>query len=138
MFATISRQVVADVMTIDPIVVADDAPIEEAERLMRTCRVSGLPVVDGHGSLVGVISQTDFIHLDSPDVRSLIRHATSGVRVGEVMSRPPVTVPMTSGLTDAARRMVAEQIHRLVVVDEHQRPRGVLSAIDFVALAAEG
>jgi len=138
MSATISRQVVADLMTIDPIVVADDAPIEEAEHLMRTCRVSGLPVVDAHGSLVGVISQTDFIHLDSPDVRSLIRHATSGVRVGEVMSRPAVTVPMTSGLTDAARRMIVEQIHRLVVVDEQQRPRGVLSAIDFVALAAEG
>lgn len=138
MTATISRQVVADLMTIDPIVVADDAPIEEAERLMRSYRVSGLPVIDAHGSLVGVISQTDFIYLDSPDVRSLIRHATSGVRVGEAMSRPPVTVPMTSSLTDAARLMVAEQIHRLVVVDEHQRPRGVLSAIDFVALAAEG
>jgi CBS domain-containing protein len=105
---------------------------------MRSYRVSGLPVIDAHGGLVGVISQTDFIHLDSPDVRSLIRHATSGVRVGDVMSRPPATVQMTSGLTDAARRMVAEHIHRLVVVDDHQRPRGVLSAIDFVALAAEG
>jgi CBS domain-containing protein len=104
---------------------------------MRSYRVSGLPVIDAHGSLVGVISQTDFIHLDSPDVRSLIRHAGSGVRVGEVMSRPPVTVPMTSGLADAARLMVAEQIHRLVVVDAHQVPRGVLSAFDFVSLVAE-
>ena len=138
MTTTISRQVVADLMTIDPVVVADDAPIEEAERLMRTYRVSGLPVVDAHGSLVGVISQTDFIHLDSPDVRSLIRHAGSGFRVGEVMSRPPITVPMTSGLTDAARLMVTEKVHRLVVVDDHQRPRGVLSAIDYVSMAAEG
>ncbi|MGH2386534.1 MAG: CBS domain-containing protein, partial [Candidatus Limnocylindria bacterium] len=45
MIATISRQVVADLMTIDPITVAVDAPIEEAERLMRTYRVSGLPVI---------------------------------------------------------------------------------------------
>lgn len=138
MTATISSQVVADLMTIDPVVIADDAPIEEAERLMRRYRVSGLPVINAHGILVGVISQTDFMHLDSPDVRSLIRGAGSGFRVGEVMSRPPVTVPMTSGLTDAARRMVAEQIHRLVVVDDHQRPRGVLSAIDYVSMAAEG
>jgi CBS domain-containing protein len=138
MTAITSPQVVADLMTIDPVVVAVDAPIEEAERLMRGYRVSGLPVIDAHGSLVGVISQTDFIHLDNPDVRSLIRHVGSGIRVGEVMSRPPVTVTMTSGLTDAARLMVAEQIHRLVVVDEHQRARGVLSAFDFVSLVAEG
>jgi CBS domain-containing protein len=138
MFAPNTRQLVADLMTIDPVVIAADAPIEEAERLMRTYRVSGLPVVDSHGGLVGVISQTDFIHLDSPDVRSLIRHEGSGVRVGEVMSRPAVTVPMTSGLVEAARLMVTERIHRLVVVDEEQRPRGVLSAIDFASLVAEG
>jgi len=138
MTETISRQLVADLMTIDPVVVADDAPIEEAERLMRTYRVSGLPVINAHGILVGVISQTDFIHLDSPDVRSLIRGAGSGFRVGEMMSRPPLTVPMTSGLTDAARLMVTEKVHRVVVVDDHQRPRGVLSAIDYVSLAAEG
>jgi IMP dehydrogenase len=134
----ISRQLVADLMTIDPVVIAADALIEEAERLMRTYRVSGLPVIDAHGSLVGVISQTDFIHLDSPDVRSLIRHDGSGIRVGEVMSRPPVTVLMTTGLIEAARLMVTERVHRLVVVDDHQRPRGVLSAIDFASLVAEG
>lgn len=138
MTETSSRQLVADLMTIDPVVVADDAPIEEAERLMRTYRVSGLPVINAHGTLVGVISQTDFIHLDSPDVRSLIRGAGSGFRVGEVMGRPPLTVPMTSGLTDAARLMVTEKVQRVVVVDDHQRPRGVLSAIDYVSMAAEG
>jgi CBS domain-containing protein len=138
MIRTPTDLAVADLMTIDPFVVAEDAPIEEAERLMRTYRVSGLPVTDRHGSLVGVISQTDLLHLDRPDVRSLIRHAASGLRVGEVMSRPPVIVPLTSGLAEAARLMVAQQVHRLVVVDEHQRPRGVLSAMDFVALAAEG
>jgi IMP dehydrogenase len=132
------HQVAADLMTIDPVVVAHDAPIEEAERLMRTYRVSGLPVVDGHGSLVGVISQTDFIHLNNPEVRSLIRHQGSGIRVGEVMSQPPVTIPMGEGLVEAARLMVQERVHRLVVVDEHQRPRGVLSAMDYVTLVAEG
>jgi CBS domain-containing protein len=87
---------------------------------------------------VGVISQTDFIHLDNPDVRSLIRHTSSGIRVGEVMSRPPVTVVVTTPLLDAARVMVDEQVHRVVVVDEAQRPLGVLSAMDFVALFAQG
>jgi CBS domain-containing protein len=130
--------VVADLMTIEPVVVALDAPIEEAERLIRDHQVSGLPVVDTDGVLVGVISQTDFIHLANPDVRSLIRHASSGIRVGEVMSQPPITVLLTTTLLDAARAMVRERVHRLVVIDQRGRPLGVLSAIDFVSLFAEG
>jgi CBS domain-containing protein len=95
-------------------------------------------VVDQDGVLVGVISQTDFVHLDDPDVRSLIRRASVGIRVGEVMSRPAVTVLLTTTLVEAARLMTQERVHRVVVVDENQQPLGVLAAMDFVALFAEG
>jgi CBS domain-containing protein len=127
-----------ELMTIDPVVVAVDAPIEEAERLILEHGVSGLPVVDDNGALLGVISQTDFMHLADPDVRALIHHKVSGVRVGEVMSRPPVTVTVSTPLVEAARSMVTERVHRVVVVDDDQRPLGVLSAMDFVTLFAEG
>ena len=130
--------VAADLMTIEPVVIAMDAPLEEAERLIRDHQISGLPVVDGDGLLVGVISQTDFLHLANPEVRSLIRHSASGIRVGEVMSRPPLTVLLNTTLLDAARTMVQERVHRLVVIDEAQRPLGVLAAMDFVTLFAEG
>ncbi len=129
---------VADLMTIDPIVVGMDAPIEDAEELMRRNRVSGLPVVDVTGRLIGVISQTDILYLDVPAVRALIRHRERGVRVGEVMSAPPVTIDVSASIQDAAIRMHAERIHRLVAVNEHGRPTGVISAMDFVALAADG
>jgi len=127
----------ADLMTIEPIVVSYEALIEEAERLIRDHHVSGLPVVDQGGVLVGVISQTDLVHLDDPSVRSLIRRASVGIRVGEVMSRPPVTVLLTTTLLEAARLMTQQWIHRVVVVDEKGRPLGVLAAMDFVALFAE-
>ena len=126
-----------DLMTIDPVVVAVDAPIEEAERLILDRGVSGLPVIDQAGALTGVVSQTDFMHLANPDVRSLIHHKASGIRVGEVMSRPPITVLLTTPLLEAARRMVDERVHRVVVVNDDQRPLGVLSAMDFVTLFAE-
>jgi CBS domain-containing protein len=127
-----------DLMTIDPVVVAVDAPIEEAERLILDHGVSGLPVVDRDGDVLGVVSQTDFMHLADPDVRGLIHHKASGIRVGEIMSRPPVTVGISTPLVEAARRMVSERVHRVVVVDDEQRPLGVLSAMDFVTLFAEG
>jgi CBS domain-containing protein len=136
---TLRRELTAaDLMTIEPIVVSYDALVEDAERLIRDHHVTGLPVVDQDGVLVGVISQTDLVHLDDPSVRSLIRRASVGIRVGEVMSRPPVTVLLTTTLLEAARLMTQQWIHRVVVVDEKGRPLGVLAAMDFVALFAEG
>lgn len=128
---------VADLMTIDPVVVAVDASIEEAARLLHENAVTGLPVIDAFGGLVGVISQTDIVGvLDSP-VGRLIRTKPSGVRVGELMSSPAITVPMSGSLRDAARLMVDSHIHRLVATDDAGRPVGVLSTIDLVALLLE-
>ena len=109
---------VADLMTIDPINVEMDATIEIAEELMRRHRVTGLPVVDQAGRLIGVISQTDILYLDVPAVRALIRNRERGVRVHEVMSAPPVTIDASASVQDAAIRMHAEHIHRLVAVDD--------------------
>ena len=127
----------ADLMTVEPVVIAVDAPVEEAQRLLIEYEVSGLPVVDPNGALVGVISQTDFMHLGDPEVGSLIRHKPSGIKIGEVMSRPAVTVVLSTTLREAARTMIDERVHRVVVIDDRQRPIGVLSAMDFVKLYAE-
>jgi CBS domain-containing protein len=129
---------VADLMTIDPVVVSEDASIEEAEELLRHHRITGLPVIDLAGRLVGVISQTDLLYLAVPTVQALIRHRDSGIRVGEVMSTPPVTIGTLATVRDAARVMNEDRLHRLVAIDDHGRPVGVISAMDFVALAAEG
>jgi CBS domain-containing protein len=133
-----ARLRVADLMTIDPIVVSVDASLEEAEGLLRRHRITGLPVVDLAGRLVGVISQTDLLYLAVPTVSALIHHHASGIRVGEVMSAPPRIIDASATLQDAAILMHEERLHRLVAVDDHGRPTGVISAMDFVALAAEG
>jgi Predicted transcriptional regulator, contains C-terminal CBS domains len=129
---------VADVMTIDPIVVRDDAPLEEAARLLRSYSISGLPVVDHGGSLVGVISQTDLVAIEEAPIGRLIRTEASGLRVGELMSAPAITIPMTGSLGEAARLMRDRRVHRLVALNDDGRPVGVLSASDFVALYADG
>lgn len=129
---------VADLMTIDPITIAADAPIEDAEDLLRHHRITGLAVIDADDHLVGVISQTDLLYLVVPSVQALIRHQERGIRVGEVMSTPPVTIDSGATLQAAARIMNDERLHRLVAVDGENRPIGVIAAMDFVALAAEG
>jgi CBS domain-containing protein len=129
---------VADLMTIDPIVIGVDAALEEAERLMRERHVSGLPVVDEHEELVGVISRTDVLEDGGMPMALLLRRKPSGLRVGELMTSPAVTVELTAPLVEAARLMRDNRIHRVVAVDERGRAVGVLSASDFVALYADG
>lgn len=133
-----TERVVADLMSIDPIVVRPDTTIEEAERLLSDFDITGLPVVDGDGRPVGVISQTDLLATMGPPVGVLIRAKASGLRVGELMSTPAVTVAIMTPLVEAARQMIDAHVHRLVVIDDHGRAVGVLSATDFVTLYAEG
>ena len=138
MTANLTDLRVADLMTIDPVVISVDASIEDAEELLRLNRITGLPVVDLSGRLVGVVSQTDLLYLAVPAIQAIIRHRERGIRVGEVMSSPPVTIDGSATVRDAARRMNDERLHRQDAVDDHGRPTGVISAMDFVALAADG
>ena len=130
------QPVVADV-TLDPVVVHIYMPIEKAASLLSANSITGLPVIDDAGALVGVISQTDLVAVMESPVGRLIRTKPSGLCVGELMSSPAVTVPLTERLVEAARIMLDSRVHRLVAVDDAGHAVGVLSAIDFVRLYAE-
>jgi len=132
----LSSLCVADLMTIDPCLISQTGSVAEAEELMARHRVSGLPVVDQDGSLVGVVSQTDLMYLTRPRVRALMDRWETPLSVQEIMSSPPVTVPATMSLENAARVMTEHDVHRVVAVDRKGRPVGVLSATDYVQLAA--
>jgi CBS domain-containing protein len=131
------RVTVADVMTLDPVTIGVDATVEAAEHLLASYRISGLPVVDGGARLVGVLSRSDLLLDGAVALGRLLRGHMSGMRVGELMSSPPITVGMTTSLTEAARIMMDERVHRLVIVNERSEPIGVLSATDYVALVAD-
>jgi IMP dehydrogenase len=123
-------------MTIDPLVIGPDARMEDAAALLERSGVSGLPVVDDGGVLVGVISQTDLLR-GGGDINSLVRKRYTGLRVADLMSSPAITVSVMATLTEAARLMRYERIHRVVAVNDHGRPVGVLSSMDFVDLYAD-
>ena len=83
----LAKLTVEKVMTRDVITVADDAPIEEAARLMADHKIGGLPVVKG-GSLVGVITQTDVFHA----FLELLGARRAGVRITAKMPGAKGTV----------------------------------------------
>ena len=122
---------VADVMALDLIVVRADAPLEQAAELMDHHRVSGLPVVDSAGALVGVVSQTDLVRARSTEYLWV---NWPGLAVRHLMTAPPITVTRSTPLSVAAARMERDHIHRLVVVadDDETIPIGILSTTDLV------
>jgi CBS domain-containing protein len=135
MRTTRPARTVGDLMTDDPVIVTVDMPLVEAAQMMDFYRVSGLPVVDGEGTLAGVISQTDLLHARTTES---LWHAWPGLTVRHLMSHPAIAVTSEVGLEEAARIMEAQRIHRLVVTDaDGVTPIGVLSVSDLVHAMAE-
>jgi CBS domain-containing protein len=147
---------VADVMSRDPIVVRSETSLNEAIQILAERRISGLPVVDDAGKLVGIISETDLmwqetgvtppayimfldsvIYLQNPATYERDLHKALGQTVGEVMSKDPITTSPEKTLTQAARVMHDKSVHRLPVLDESGQVIGILTRGDIVrAMAA--
>lgn len=119
---------VGNLMTVDPVVIDPESSVHDAEMLLKSYRISGLPVTV-EGAVVGVISQTDLLNARSSE---LIGANWDRVKVRHLMSRPAVTVHLATTITRAARLMLDEHIHRVVVVDEEGAPVGVLTATDLL------
>ncbi|AFZ33122.1 MULTISPECIES: CBS domain-containing protein [Chroococcaceae] len=148
---------VAEVMSRDPIVVRPETPLNEAIQILAEKRISGLPVIDDDGKLVGIISETDLmwqetgvtppayimildsvIYLQNPAKYERDLHKALGQTVGEVMSSDPVTVSPDKSLREAAKLMHDREVRRLPVIDAEGKIIGILTRGDVVrAMAAD-
>ena len=129
-------RLVSDLMANEPIMVRADAGLGDAAALMDRHAVSGLPVVDATGSLVGVISETDLLRARATEYLWANR---DNLRIKHLMTSPALTIGRDEPLTIAARRMERHHVSRLVVVagDDPARPIGVIAASDLIrAMAA--
>ena len=125
---------VSDVMTWGVVSVEADASVERAARLMLQNKISGLPVVDAKGSLVGVVTEGDFLRRGEigtqrrrPRWLELVigpgRLATeyvhaAGRKVSEIMTPDPLTVTPDTPLDDVVDLMERRRIKRLPVLED--------------------
>jgi CBS domain-containing protein len=129
MTTVLQERRVGNLMTIDPVTVDAGAPIKEAETLLSTYRIRGVPVVD-QGHLVGVLSQTDLLTAHEIE---MIASNWDRLEVRHLMTAPAVTIDETATLAEAARVMVDRHIHRLVVLgNDGATPIGVLTTTDLL------
>jgi len=138
-----------DVMTREVVTIRPDASILEAARLMLEHRISGLPVVDEGGTLVGIVSERDLLRRDGGEppewVELLIgaeqlerQYAQSRTRaVAEVMTADPATIAADAPLEKAVRLMEQHRIKRLPVMADG-RLVGIIARPDLVRAFASG
>ncbi|GBP99470.1 CBS domain-containing protein [Streptomyces spongiicola] len=135
-----SPRTVSDVMTHTALAVGRHTAYKEIVEVMDQWKVSALPVVEGDGRVVGVVSEADLLpkeeyRLDTPTLGEGARPdqwKAGAVTAGELMSSPAVTVHPGATIAEAARIMARRRVKRLPVVDRVGVLEGVVSRSDLL------
>jgi CBS domain-containing protein len=138
--STPELKIVADAMTRKLLTIAEDDLLGNLDGAMHRFRVRHLPVVDGNGRLVGLLTHADLLHAassvfsDRQDDRNLlIGQAT----VKTIMQREVLTVDPSVPLLEAGKLMWDSKIGCLPVVQADGKLVGILTEGDFIAIAVE-
>ncbi|MFC0865569.1 CBS domain-containing protein [Sphaerimonospora cavernae] len=149
---------VRDVMTREVASVNGSTPFRDIAEVLIAHEVSAVPVVDGEGHVIGVVSEADLLRKEEfreqyyqegyrPPLRARLRNLTAGPGAGaeekalgetaaELMTAPAVTVRPYTSVVNAARLMAERGVKRLPVVDDDGRLEGVVSRHDLVKVFA--
>jgi IMP dehydrogenase len=108
-------------MIVDPVTIRPDRPVREALQVMERFHISGVPVVDETGHLVGIITNRD------------LRFETRfDIPVSEVMTKQPlVAVPVGTTLEQAKAVLQKHRIEKLLVVDDDKHIKGLITVKDI-------
>jgi CBS domain-containing protein len=155
---SIMKRVAKDIMNPNVVTVADTMDLREAAKIFVEGRISGAPVIDELGNLVGVISQSDLVEYELATERELTVEApfyrrpydesldpSRGFQIEElpadtikdVMTPYLITIKEDTPIREVAARMAECGIHRLIVVDEDQQIRGIVTSLDVLRWVAE-
>ncbi len=107
--------VARDLMTRDLVTLRPDQPLMEAAGILAKKGISGAPVVDGSGRLLGVLSEYDCLRAAAGSQYTEAGH--EGVSVEDLMSRDVYTIGPTMDLYGIAHELVTRRVRRLPVLD---------------------
>jgi IMP dehydrogenase len=110
-------------MIVDPVTLAPTATIEEAEHLMAKFQISGVPIVEPDGKLIGVLTNRDVRFIEKPDYKRA---------VSEFMTMEDlVTAPVGTTLDEAMAILQQHRIEKLPLVDDNGQLKGLITVKDI-------
>jgi CBS domain-containing protein len=119
----------SDVMIKEVLTIKESTPLKEVAKLLSERKITGAPVVNENGDLVGVISETDIIR------KTNSIGAWSPSTAGQIMTKPAVTVSPNETLQRICELMYNRSIHR-VVVAEDKKIVGIITTMDILRAIA--
>lgn len=129
----VAKLMQTEVQTVTPETALNDAAVTLAD-----AHVSGLPVVERDGRLVGVISTTDILASEEEVENQMARVALfERAQVRDLMTPHVVTIAPSATVNEAAQLLLNADVHRLFVVEDG-RMVGVISTTDIVRAVANG
>ncbi|PWK65183.1 CBS domain protein [Streptomyces sp. CG 926] len=133
---------VADVMTTQVVAVTPDTGFKDIAAAIERWKVTALPVVEGEGRVVGVVSEADLLpkeefHDHGPGLIEQMRRLGDTAKAGStraenLMTTPAVTIRPDATLPQAAHLMADRHIKRLPVVDANGTLKGIVSRADLL------
>jgi CBS domain-containing protein len=124
---------VSDLMHTDVRAVRSDATLAGVVEALADAHISGVPVVDRRGKLLGVVSTTDILQAQAERLEG--GENWEDQLVEDVMTRPPLTIPADADIREAAQRMLYAEVHRLFI-EKNGALAGVISQTDIVRALA--
>lgn len=124
---------VRDCMAASLVTFHPDMEIDEAIKVLVEHRISGAPVIDYHGSLIGLLSEQDCLKV----MLHAAYHAESAGTVSEYMSREVKTIDVDTTIVEAAELFLTARYRRYPVVDEN-RLVGQVSRRDILHALIQG
>ncbi|MCI5123818.1 MAG: CBS domain-containing protein [Candidatus Electrothrix sp. AR5] len=145
-----------DLMTESVIAVTKETEVRELAQILTKNKISGVPVIDGAGKLVGVVTESDlifqnkkvhiptavaildaFFFLESPEKMEQEMKKMAGVTVADIYAAEVISVQKDTPLEELATLMAEKNIHTLPVLDQDQLV-GVIGKSDIIRTIAEG
>jgi CBS domain-containing protein len=128
----------SDVMTSPAVTVSPYAKIKVAARMLTRERISGMPVVDADGAVIGLVTEADLLRLETPPPTAAVsalpeRYERAPSIVAHVMTPSPITVSEDDDVAYIAELMLRRNFRRLPVV-RGRRVVGIVSRRDVVRL----
>src|SRR5258705_6399670 len=122
-----------DLMSTEVTTIREDAPVSQLCDILQAVHSNGLPVLNAHGELVGIVTEDDILY----GTMGVFDKDGSAVLVRDIMTSPAICAIEETKVVELARMLCGMRIHRVPILLDG-RVTGVVTALDVVRAVAEG